>query len=126
MSAVALDKPVRPAAPPRAVLRAVSDATTDDAAEVQLWEAHSELAFVSPEVRLRLLELLPEPVDSLAPRQRPIVPVPIAAPTEAKPAVRAGDLLRYAALRVGQTIRLGLTIVGAIFVLALLAEVLAH
>jgi hypothetical protein len=125
MSAVALDTPVRPAAGPRGALRAVTDLATADAADVQPWEAHSELSLVSPEVRQRLIELLPERDAYGAPPPRPPVALPVA-PEKEKPGVRARDLLRYTVRRVGETVRLGLTIVGAIFVLALLAEVLSH
>jgi hypothetical protein len=126
MSAVALDTPVRPATAPRAVLRPVGDSTADERAEVQPWEAHSELSLVSPEVRRRLLELLPERDAYLVPPlPRPSGPLPVA-PQKEEPGVRARDLLRYTVRRVGETVRLGLTIVGAIFVLALLAEVLSH
>jgi hypothetical protein len=126
MSAVALDTPVRPAAGPRGVLRAVAHVAADDAADVQLWEAHSELSLVSPEVRQRLLELLPEPdAYSVPPLPRPSVSLPVA-PRKEKPGVRARDLLRYTVRRAGEMVRLGLTIVGAIFVLALLAEVLSR
>lgn len=126
MSAVALDTPVRPAAGPRGVLRAVAGFAADDAADVQPWEAHSELSLVSPEVRQRLLELLPErDAYSVPPLPRPSVSLPVA-PQKEKPGVRARDLLRYTVRRVGEMVRLGLAIVGAIFVLALLAEVLSH
>jgi hypothetical protein len=126
MSAVALDTPVRPATRPRGGLRAVVDVAADDAADVQPWEAHSELSLVSPEVRRRLLELLPErDAYSVPPPPRPSAALPVAPQIE-KPGVRARDLLRYTVRRVGETVRLGLTIVGAIFVLALLAEVLSH
>jgi hypothetical protein len=126
MSAVALDTSVRPAAGPRGALRAVADLATADAADVQPWEAHSELSLVSPEVRQHLLELLPEPDTYRAPPEpRPSAPPPVA-PQKEKPGVRARDLLHYTVRRVGETLRLGLTIVGAIFVLALLAEVLSH
>ena len=126
MSAVALDTPVRPAAGPRGVLRAVAHLAADDAAGVQPWEAHSELSLVSPEVRQRLLELLPErDAYSVPPLPRPSVPLPVA-PQKEKPGFRARDLLRYTVRRVGEMVRLGLAIVGAIFVLALLAEVLSH
>ena len=125
MSAVALDTPVRPAAGPRGVLRVVAELATGDAADVQPWEAHSELSLVSPEVRQRLLELLPERDTYTAPPlPRPSVPLPVA--PQKKPGVRARDLLRYTARRVGEMLRLGLAIVGAIFVLALLAEVLSR
>jgi hypothetical protein len=126
MSAVALDTPVRPAAGLRDVLRAVADVAMNAAADIQPWEAHSELSLVSPEVRQRLLELLPEPdAYSLPPLPRLSVPLPVA-PQKEEPGVRARDLLRYTVRRVGEMVRLGLTIVGAIFVLALLAEVLAR
>ena len=125
MSAVALDTPVRPAAGPRGVLRPVADVGTDDAAGVQPWEAHSELSLVSPEVRQRLLDLLPErDAYSVRPLPMPSVPLPVAPLKER--GVRARDLLRYTVRRVGETVRLGFTIVGAIFALALLAEVLSH
>jgi hypothetical protein len=126
MSAVALDTPVRPAAGPRGVLRAVAHDAADDAADVQLWEAHSELSLVSSEVRQRLLELLPErDAYSVPPLPRTSVPLPVA-PQKEEPGVRARDLLRYTVRRVGEMVRLGLAIVGAIFVLALLAEVLSR
>ena len=125
MSAVALDTPVRPAAGPRGVLRVVAELATGDAADVQPWEAHSELSLVSPEVRQRLVELLPErDAYSVPPLPRPSVPLPVA--PQKKPGVRARDLLRYTVGRVGEMVRLGLAIVGAIFVLALLAEVLSR
>src|SRR5512132_1883771 len=111
MSAVALDTPVRPVTAPRAVLRPVGDSTADESTEVEPWEAHSELSLVSPEVRQRLLELLPEPdAYSVLPPPRPSVPLPVA-PQKDKPAVRVRDLLRYTVRRVGETVRLGLTIV---------------
>jgi hypothetical protein len=126
MSAVALDTPVRPAVGLRDVLRAVADIAMNDAAEIQPWEAHSELSLVSPEVRQRLLELLPErDAYSVPPLPRPSVPLPVA-PQKEKPGVRARDLLRYTVRRVGEMVRLGVTIIGAIFVLALLAEVLSR
>jgi hypothetical protein len=96
------------------------------AADIQPWEAHSELSLVSPEVRQRLLELLPErEAYRVPPLPRPSVPLPVA-PQKEKPGVRARDLIRYTVRRVGEMVRLGLTIVGAIFVLALLAEVLSR
>jgi hypothetical protein len=126
MNAVALDTPVRPAAEPRGVLRPVADLATDDAAEVQPWEAHSELSLVSPEVRQRLLELLPEPdTRRVPPEPRPSLPPPVAPQTQ-EPALRSRELLRYILRRVGETVRLALTIVGAIVVLALLAEALSR
>ena len=126
MSAVAFDTPVRPVAGPRGALRAVAHVAAHDAADIQPWEAHSELSLVSPEVRQRLLELLPErDVYSVPPLPRTSEPLPIAQQKE-KPGVRARDLLGYTVRRVGEMVRLGLTIVGAIFVLALLAEVLSH
>jgi hypothetical protein len=126
MSAVALDTPARPAAGPRGGLRAVTDFATDDASDVQPWEAHSELSLVAPEVRQRLLELLPErEAYRVPPLPRPSVPLPVA-PQKEKPGVRARDPIRYTVRRVGEMVRLGLTIVGAIFVLALLAEVLSR
>ena len=126
MCAVALDTPVRPAAELRGILRAVGDLTAEYASAVQPWEAHSELSLVSPEVRQRLLELLPErDAYGVPPLPRPSVPLPVAPQTE-QPGVRARDLLRYTVRRFGETVRLGFTIVGAIFALALLAEVLSH
>lgn len=125
MSAVALDTPVRLAGP-RGVLHAVGDLAADYASAVQPWEAHSELSLVSLEVRQRLLELLPErDAYSVPPLPRPAPPLPVPSQKE-EPGVRAADLLRYSVRRVGETVRLGLTIVGAIFLLALLAEVLSH
>ena len=113
MSAVAVDTSVRLAAERRLALRAV----TDFADEIEPWEAHSELSLVSPEVRRRLLELLPDPEGhDVRPAPPPTAPLP-AVPQEPEPAVRLRDLLRYTA---------ALAIVGAIVVLALLAEGLSH
>ena len=132
MSVSVLEKPLQLETPPWPPLRPVADPPTVPAlaapapADVEPWEAHSELSLVSPEVRQRLLELLPEPdAYSVPPLPRPSVPLPVA-PQKEERGVRVRDLLRYTVRRVGETVRLGLTIVGAIFVLALLAEVLSH
>jgi hypothetical protein len=120
-----LVRPLQFETPPRPALRPVADPPTAPApADFESWELRSELVLVCPELRQRSLELLPEPAsDALAKRPRPVIVVP--APSE-EPALPHSSILRYAVRRVGETVRLGLTIVGAIFVLALLAEVLAR
>jgi hypothetical protein len=133
MSVSVLEKPLQVDAPPRPALRPVAHSSipVDDGTppneDFQPWELHSELVFVCPDLRRRSLELLPEPAsDVLAGRPRPI-PVSAPAPVPAgEPAVRPVSLPRYALHRVGEMTRLGLTIVGTIFTLAMLAEVLAR
>jgi hypothetical protein len=96
-------------------------------ADIQPWELHSELVLVSPELRRRSLELLPErdpDAFPARPRQPPMVPAP--APADDEPALRPIDVLRYALHRVAQSARLGLIIVATIVVLAMLAELIAR
>jgi hypothetical protein len=129
MSVSVLEKPRQLDAPPRRALRPVGDdpprspAAPPTQSDFEPWELHSELVLVCPELRRRSLELLPEAADVLVKRPRPVVVV--SAPAE-EPALPDSSILRYAVRRVGEMVRLGLTIVGAIFVLALLAEVLAR
>jgi hypothetical protein len=128
MGVSVLEKPLQLETPPWPALRPVADPPTSPEgaaaqAGFQPWELHSELVLVCPELRRRSLELLPEAADVLVKRPRPVVVV--SAPAE-EPALPDSSILRYAVRRVGEMVRLGLTIVGAIFVLALLAEVLAR
>jgi hypothetical protein len=127
MSAV-LEKPLELDKAPWPALRTVDSPSTFAAAapvqaDFQIWELHSELVFVDSELRRRSLELLPEPAsDVLAKRPRPLVVVPAAD----EPAVQSLSILRYAVRRVGEMTRFGLAIVGTIFTLAMLAEVLSR
>ena len=131
MSVSVLEKPLQVDAPPRPAHRPAAHSSTpvDEGAapdeDFQPWELHSELVLVCPELRRRSLELLPEPAsDALARRPWPI---PLSAPVAVdEPAVRPASILRYAVRRVGEMTRFGLAIVGTIFTLAMLAEVLAR
>jgi hypothetical protein len=121
MSASALETPPELDVPIRPDLLPVAEAEAD----FQQWELHSELVLVDPELRRRSLELLPElTLDAPVRPLRAGPPVPPEPVPEPEPA--SASLLRYTLRRVGDTIRMGLMIVGAIFLLALLAEVLAH
>jgi|SRR5919201_53708 hypothetical protein len=102
----------------------------DEGEAFQAWEIHSELVLVSPELRQRSLELLPPPPDVLARRPRTLVlaapaPVPAFVP-DAEPEVREIGALRYTAHRVADVARFGFAIIGVIFTLAMIAEVLPH
>jgi hypothetical protein len=87
--------------------------------DVQPWELHSELVFVSPEVARRARDELPER-DPDAFLTRP--PSVAAAPAEEPAAGKAA--LRYSLWRLGQAVRFGLVLVALVVALALLAELL--
>jgi hypothetical protein len=130
MSAVVLEKPLELDKAPWPALRTVDSPSTFAAAapvqaDFQIWELHSELVLIDPELRLQSLQLLPEPAsDALARSPRPIpVSVPVLAD---EPALPHYGILRYAVRRVGEMTRFGLAIVGTIFTLAMLAEVLSR
>jgi hypothetical protein len=129
MSATALEKRLELYLPPRADLRSLAETGTlvdavADGHDFKPWELHSELVLIDPELRLESLQLLPEPsLDALAKSPRRVIVVPATADESALP---HGGILRYAAHRVGETTRFGLAIVGTIFTLAMLAEVLAR
>lgn len=92
--------------------------------EIELWELHSELILVSPEVYRRALELLPErdPDAFLARQKQPILLATVAAEESDAPA-RAAVALRYAVWRIGHTARFALAVTVGSVGLALLAEV---
>jgi hypothetical protein len=81
--------------------------------EIEPWEVHSELAFVSPEVSRRALELLPErdPDAFLARR-----------PDAEEGTTRAALALRYTIWRLGQSARFAAALTVGSVGLALLAE----
>jgi hypothetical protein len=89
-------------------------------AVVEPWEVHSELALVSPEVCERARELLPErdPHGFLPRKIAVLEPEPTAGPS--LPIALAG----YAALRVAETARSALIVVGAVVAFALIAQIL--
>jgi hypothetical protein len=140
MTAVPVEKHLQLDAPPRPALRPVAHPRAHE--DVQPWEIHSELVLVDPELRRRSLELLPEiDLDArLARPPEPIVlaplapPAPAAAPAppatpasvETEPAVESIGFLRYMVHRVIDITRFGLAVIGAIFVLAMLSELLAR
>jgi hypothetical protein len=148
MTAVPVEKHLQHDSPARLALRPVADLTSssDEARFVsedfQPWEIHSELVLVDPELRGRSLELLPEidldPAPARAPQPillAPLAPAePIAPPVPAaalataedEPAFETVGIFRYAVHRVVDITRLGLAIVGAVFALAMLAELVAR
>jgi hypothetical protein len=76
---------------------------------------------------MRSLELLPELTDVLAVRPRQGIttaPAPQTHEDETEPEVVEIGVLRYTAHRVAEVTRFGLAIVGAIFTIAMIAEVL--
>ena len=84
--------------------------------EIELWELHSELVLVSPEVCRRALQLLPERnPDGFLERPR--------ADRSEEP-VHATVALRYALWRLGQSARFAVALTVGSVGLALLAEVL--
>jgi hypothetical protein len=87
--------------------------------DVQPWELHSELVFVSPEVSRRAREELPErDPDAFLARPPAVAEAPAGEPSAGKAAVR------YSVWRLGQAARFGLVLVAIVVVLALLAELL--
>jgi hypothetical protein len=137
MNAVPVEKHLPLDAPPRPALHPVVHPGAHE--DFQPWEIHSELVLVDPELRRRSLELLPE-IDLDARPDRPPKPIvlasfapavpgtapAIAAPVEAEPAVESVGFLRYMVHRVVDVTRFGLAVIGAIFVLAMLSELLAR
>lgn len=127
MSAITVDQRLEPQLPPCAELRPLRDAASpaEEAARssngFRPWELHSELVLVDPELRLRSLQLLPEPALA-APGHRPTV---MAAPANGSPA-RTGTILGYAVRRIAEMTRFGLVILGAVFALMMLAELLSR
>src|ERR687888_565507 len=110
MSVVAVDQPLELDRSPRTGLRPLAHAVPLDddepgAAHFQLWEIHSELVLVSPELRMRSLELLPEPADVLAVRPRQGITTaraPQIHEDETEPEVVEIGVLRYTAHRVAE------------------------
>ena len=92
--------------------------------EIELWELHSELVLVSPEVCRRALELLPErdPDAFLSRPREQIVLATVAAEKGGAPA-RAAVALRYTLWRIGQSARFALAVTVGSVGLALIAEV---
>ena len=89
-------------------------------AVVEPWEIHSELVLVSPEVWERAREFLPQrdPDAFLASRSR------VAASTElAREPSLPTALLGYTALRLAETARTALIVVGFVVAFALLAQI---
>jgi hypothetical protein len=90
------------------------------AAAVEPWEIHSELALVSPEVCERARELLPErDPDGFLPRTIAVL--------ESQPAAGLSlpiALAGYTALRLAETVRSALIVVGAVVAFALIAQIL--
>lgn len=103
----------------------MSTAAVDTKAEeIELWELHSELVLVSPEVCRRALELLPErdPDAFLARRREPIVLATVAS-WESNAPTRAAVASRYTLWRIGQSARFALAVTVGSVGLALIAEV---
>jgi hypothetical protein len=96
------------------------------AIEIPRWELHSELALVSPEVRSRALELLPErDPDALLTTPRPPLLVGPATPVEPeRPVALPTALLAYTAYRFAHIARSCAFVVAGLVVVVSLADVL--
>ena len=90
-------------------------------AAVEPWEVHSELVLVSPEVYERARELLPhrDPDAFLVRRPR----VAAATETASQPGLPTA-LVGYTVLRLAQTARSALIVVGFVVAFALVAQIL--
>lgn len=126
MNATALEQRVYPyLALPAGLQRLVVPVTLEEDEPTRLddfqsWEFHSELVLVDPELRRRSLEFRPElgGVHRRTGVSRSPGPEPKVGSTPARAA------LRFGLHRVGKMTRLGLTVVGSLFTLAMLAELL--
>jgi hypothetical protein len=109
-------------------LRTVSlhEALSEKNGDIEPWEVHSELALVCPEVSERVRELLPErDPDAFLSRLRERAPTLKSAPDAVSIAPSPSvAVVAYALWRLAETARVALVAVGAVVVLALLAEVL--
>jgi hypothetical protein len=94
--------------------------------DIEPWELHSELILVCPKVSERARELLPErDPDAFLSRLREPAPAVETAPDAVAIAPRPSmAVVAYALWRLAETARVALVAVGAVVVLALLAEVL--
>jgi hypothetical protein len=107
-------------------LRTVSlhEALSEKNCDIEPWELHSELALVCPEVSERVRELLPErDPDAFLSRLREPAPALETAPDAVAPSQFVA-VVAYAFWRLAETARIALVAVGAVVLLALLAEVL--
>jgi len=93
-------------------------------ADIELWEIHSELALVCPEVRRFARELLPErDPDAFLDRPRaPISPSSTSADEALYPESLSLALLGYTLWRLAETARTALLALVAVVALALLAQ----
>ena len=99
-------------------------ALSEENRDIEPWEVHSELALVSPEVSERIRELLPErDPDAFLSRLREPARTLETAPEAVTPSPSVA-VIAYALWRLAETARVALVAVGAVVVLALLAEVL--
>jgi len=94
--------------------------------DVELWELHSELVLVCPEVRERARELLPErDPDAFLARAQERVLLPAGTIDEAQNTTSLPvAVVAYALWRLAETARSALFALGAVVALALLAQVL--
>jgi hypothetical protein len=96
--------------------------------EFELWELHSELVLVCPELRTRSRELLPErdPHAFLTERPR-LTLVPPEGASERRPDARLPAVaLLYALSQMARVLSTGLAAIGLVVGLALLLDVLVH
>jgi hypothetical protein len=97
-----------------------ADVLSMSALAVEPWEIHSELVLVSPEVCERARELLPhrDPDAFLVRRSR----VPAATELASEPGLPTA-IVSYTVLRLAETARSALIVVGFVVALALLAQI---
>jgi hypothetical protein len=91
------------------------------AVAIERWELHSELAFVSREVRARALERLPERLPYAFLDFPPAAAVP--EPSSQAEAHLARGVSAYVLRRMLQTARTGVLLVGALTAFALAADI---
>jgi hypothetical protein len=102
------------------------EALSEKNRDIEPWEVHSELVLVCPEVCERARELLPErdPDAFLSRLRKPAPALGIAPDGVAIAPSPPVAVVAYALWRLAETARVALVAVGAVVVLALLAEVL--
>jgi hypothetical protein len=102
------------------------EASSEKNRDIEPWEVHSELTLVCPEVSERVRELLPErdPDAFLSSLREPAPALETASDAVAIAPSPSVAVVAYALWRLTETARVALVAVGAVVVLALLAEVL--
>jgi len=117
--------PRRPGAPELAATPS-DERKPPTSGDIEPWELHSELVLVCPEVCERARELLPErDPDAFLARAREPISLPAGMADDAQPVTSLFvAAFGYVLLRLAETARSALFVVGGVVALALLAEAL--